>query len=124
MVTPEIKCRILDMARDGATDREIAATLNVPGLRAIYIAQIVSKARREGAIIPYRSQAMEARREQRAAGLVPITINIDRRSLDYLKRVGDRRCVAPDYIAAALIETIAHDSIADAVLDDGIKSVP
>ena len=122
IITPDVKRRIIEMACDRMTDREIAAAINVPGLRPIYVAQVVSKARRDGAVIPYRSKAYEARMEERAAQTVALMINIDKGSLDYLKRVGDRRCVGADYIAGALIEAIAHDKIADAVLDDGIKS--
>lgn len=122
IVTPEIKRRILDCARDRMSNKEIVAAIALPGLRADYVATVITKARRDGAIIPYRSRAMEARREEQQACLVSLTIKIDQGSLDYLKRIGDRRCVAPDYIASALIETVAHDDMADAVLDDGIKS--
>ncbi len=122
IVTSEMKRRILDMARDRMTDKEIVAAVGIPGLQASYVAQIVSQARSAGAIIPYRSHGLEARREVRAAGLVAVTINIDKGSLDYLKRIGDRRCVDPEHIAASLIEAIAHDKIADAVLDDGVQS--
>lgn len=122
IITPQIRQRIIEMALDRMTDREIAAAINVPGLRPIYVAQVVSKARRNGAVIPYRSKLYEARMEERAAQTVALTINIDKGSLDYLRRIGERRCVGADYIAGALIEAIAHDKIADAVLDDGVAT--
>lgn len=122
IVTPEIKRRILEMARERMTNKEIVAAIALPGLRADYVASIITKARRDGAIIPYRARAYEARAEERAAQLVPLTITIDKGSLDYLKGIGDRRGVSSDYIAAALIEAIAHDNMADAVLDDGVQS--
>lgn len=122
IVTPEIRRRILEMACDRMTNKEIVAAVQCPGLLPNYVAAILTAARRDGAIIPYRSKAFETRKEDRDSEIVPLVIKIDRGSLDYLKRAGDPRGVGPEYIAAALIESIARDYIADAVLDDGVKS--
>jgi hypothetical protein len=122
IVTPEARSKIIDLAREGHSPREIVHAVNILGLTPAYTATILSFARRQGVVIPYRSKAFEDRREERAAGLTKISLRLPKGTLDYLRRVGDARCMRPEQIAAELLEAIAHDKIADAVIDDGVTS--
>lgn len=122
LVTPEVRARILEYARNGLSNAEIADAVNVPGLHAPYIAAVLTKMRQNGAIIPYRNKGYEQKRLQREALLTSIVVTINQATLEYLKRAGDRRCIDPAYLAGELIEAIARDQLIDAVLDDGVTT--
>lgn len=122
IVTAEVRTKIINLAREGRSTSEIVDAVKVEGLTPAYTATLLSFARRKGVVIPYRSKAYEDRREERAAGLTTVNIWLTKAALNYFKRVGTVRGMRPESVAAEILEAIAHDKIADAVLDDGVKS--
>lgn len=125
ILSTDDRALIIAMAKRGRGNDQIVADMHRPGLTKNFVAQIISRARCDGVVFPYRPRGEYKQRKPRAVPdgtSVSLSVVVDKKSLDYLQTVGARRWLNPERIAEAILETVARDDIADAVLDDGVTS--
>lgn len=122
IVSPASYRRIVALARDGRSPRAIVAELAIAGLTPSYVAQMITRARRAGRVIPYRSGGAARQRRAAAGECAAVQLTVPVAAIEYFRAAGERRGLALASIAEEILEQIARDKLADAILDDGVTT--
>ena len=114
LVTPELKTRIIDLAKGGMAAAEIWVAINRL-VQPAYIAVIISKARKAGESIPYHKPGPRTFND---GDPTVFTCRVSGDAAVVIREAAARRNVDPRSLVTDILETVASDGIINAVLDD------